>query len=61
MDGTLTHVDYIDILDHNLLDFIENMYLYFIVTFIFQHEDAPVDTARDKQTGLDEHYFQMMA
>ena len=43
VDGTMKSTDYIDILDHKLLDSVENM-------FIFQYDNAREKTVRNVQT-----------
>lgn len=60
VDGTMKSTDYIDILDHNLLDSVENMFGDAMIPFIFQHDNAPVHTARNVQTWLDEHDVQVI-
>ena len=49
--------DYIDILDHNLLDSVENMFGDAMIPFIFQHDNASVHTM---QTWIDEHGVQVI-
>jgi len=60
VDSTLKSTDYIDILDHNLLDSVENMFGDVMIPFIFQYHNAPVYIARNVQTLLDEHDAQVI-
>ena len=54
VDGTMKNTDYIDILDHNLLDSVQNMFGEAMIPFIFQYDNEPMHTARNVQTWLDE-------
>ena len=51
--------DYIDILDHNLLDSVENMFGDAMIPFIL-HDNALVHTSRNVQIWLDEHDVQVI-
>ena len=53
-------IDYIDILDHNLLDSAENIFVDGMIPFIFQHGNGPVHIARNMQTWLDESDVQVI-
>jgi len=44
VDGTMKSTDYIDILDHYILDCVQNMFGYPIIPFRFQQGNVPVDT-----------------
>ena len=47
--------DYIDILDHNLLEFVGTMFVDATIPFIFQHDNAPVHISPSVHRRLDEH------
>jgi len=46
VDGTI----YIDILDHMLLDLVQNMFEDAMIPFIFKHANPPIHTACNVQT-----------
>ena len=60
VDGTMKSADYIQIPNHNLLDSVENMFGDAMIPFMFQHDSAPVHTARNVQTWLVEHDVQVI-
>ena len=59
----MTSTDYNDIPDHNLMDYVGNMYWDAQIQFIFQH-DNPCNTqytnTRYVHTWLDEHVIQVI-
>ena len=57
VNGTVKSTDYIDNLDHNLL----NLFGDAMILFIFHHDNALVHTARYVHTGLDYNDVQVMA
>ena len=52
--------DYIDILEHNHLDSVENIFGDVIIPFTFEHDHAPVSTTRNVQIWLVEHKVQVI-
>ena len=52
VDGTMKSTDYIDILDHYLLDSVENMFRDPMIQILYQHENAPEHIAHSVQTWL---------
>ena len=56
----MKNIDYIEILDQILLDSIGNMLGDAMIPFIFQYDNAPVHTAPNVQTWLDEHDVQVI-
>lgn len=58
VDGTMESTHNIDILDHNILDSVKNMFGDAMIPFIFQHNNALMHTAYNVQTWLDEHDIQ---
>ena len=55
VDCPMKSTNYIDILVHNYLDSVENMFEDTKNQFIFQHDNAPVHRTRNVKTWLDEH------
>lgn len=60
VDGNLNSEGYIGILQEHLWQSVENMLGDRNMPFIFQHDNAPVHTARNVQAWLDEEDVQVM-
>ena len=60
IDGNLNHQGYIAILDENLLLSVENTLGHQNMPFLFQHDNAPVHTARNVEAWFDQHEIQVI-
>ncbi len=58
VDGTVTHQVYIDILDQNLLESVENTFGDRRTAFVFQQDNAPVHKARNVERWLERQEIQ---
>jgi len=60
VDGTIKSTDYIEILNYSLQDSVRNIFGDAMLPSIFQYDNAPVHTARNVHTWLDERYVQVI-
>ena len=60
VEGKVDHRKYIEVLDDNLLDSVENMFGDREHPFIFQQDNAPVHTARGTQRWIDDQEINVM-
>ena len=58
VNGNINHQVYINVLDENLLQSIENTFGDRHTPFIFQHDNAPVHKARNVERWLDQQEIQ---